>query len=140
MTSTSDGKTLVAGYAKAVDEGPVDMLDEVIAEGFVDHVGRRIRDLAELKRNVSAVHASFSKYHFTIEELVAEEDKVAFRWRSEGKHTGEFKSVAPSGRHATWTGTTIVHVRNGRIAEAWTNPDTLGLLQQIGGIPKLAAT
>jgi steroid delta-isomerase-like uncharacterized protein len=71
----------------------------------------------------------------TIEDLVAEGDKVVARWTARGTHTGDFQGLPPTGKVATSSGITIFRIADGRIVEEWSESDMLGLLQQVGAIP-----
>ena len=71
----------------------------------------------------------------TVEDIVAEGDKVVARWTAAGTHTGEFQGIPPSGNYARSSGITIFRIADGRIVEEWSESDLLGLLQQIGAIP-----
>ena len=70
----------------------------------------------------------------TIEDLVAEGDKVAARWRSRATHRGEYVSIAPTGREVDFTGVSVYRIEGSKIAESWTVEDELGLMQQIGAV------
>jgi predicted ester cyclase len=72
---------------------------------------------------------------FKIEDLIAEEDRVAVRVTAHGRHTGEFIGLAPSGREYTISEMHIFHVRDGKIAEHWRDADMLGLMRQLGALP-----
>ena len=69
-----------------------------------------------------------------IEDLVAEGDKVAARWRSRATHRGEYVSRAPTGREVDFTGVSVYRIEGSKIAESWTVEDELGLMQQIGAV------
>jgi steroid delta-isomerase-like uncharacterized protein len=71
----------------------------------------------------------------TVEDMVAEGDKVVARWTARGTHTGDFQGIPPSGNFATSSGITIFRIADGRIVEEWSESDSLGLLQQVGAIP-----
>jgi predicted ester cyclase len=72
---------------------------------------------------------------YTIEEMVAEEDKVAFRWTAKGTHEGEMMGIPPTSAHITILGIGIFRIADGQIAESWTVWDQLGMLEQFGVIP-----
>jgi predicted ester cyclase len=85
-----------------------------------------------LKQYVTWYRAAFPHIRDTEEELVAEGDKVVVRWRSRGIHQGEFRGVAPTSRHVTFSGMRLFRIAEGKIAESWVNIDELGLLEQLG--------
>jgi predicted ester cyclase len=89
------------------------------------------------------MRTAFPDYRITIDDQVAEADKVATVWTASGTHEGEWASpigpVAATGKAVTWTGTTTLRVVEGKIADViGTNWDHLGLLQQLGALPATA--
>lgn len=70
--------------------------------------------------------------HVTIEDQVAEGDLVGSRHVGSGTHTGPLQGFAPTGRYAEMTGMTITRVADGKIVEAWTSWDALGMIEQLG--------
>src|SRR5215210_356230 len=72
----------------------------------------------------------------TIEDLIAEGDRVVARWRSRATHLGEYVGVPPTGKEVEFTGISVYRIEGGRIAESWTVEDELGLLRQIGAVPE----
>jgi predicted ester cyclase len=72
----------------------------------------------------------------TIEDLIAEGDKVVARWRSHATHQGDYMGIAPSGKEVEFTGISVYRIEEGKIAESWTVEDQLGLMRQIGAIPE----
>jgi predicted ester cyclase len=99
-----------------------------------------VSDLLEPTRQVThMVLTAFPDYRLTIEEQIAEEDKVATVWTGSGTHQGEWESpagtIAPTGREVRWLGTTTLRLSEGKIsdviASSW---DHLGILQQLGAV------
>jgi predicted ester cyclase len=70
-----------------------------------------------------------------VEDQIAEGDEVVTRWTGRGTHQGELFGVAPSGNQVELSGITISRFEGGKIAEDWTNSDTLSMMQQIGAVP-----
>jgi predicted ester cyclase len=71
--------------------------------------------------------------------MVAEGDKVVVRFMARGTHQGETEAFgSPTGKRMEMTGITIKRLSDGKIAEAWTNFDALGMMQQLGLIPEAA--
>ena len=77
----------------------------------------------------------FLDLHFTIEDMVAEDDKIVVRWTASGTHKGELMGIPPTNERVTVTGMSMDRVAHGKLVESWINWDNLGLLQQIGAIP-----
>src|SRR5690242_14217181 len=78
---------------------------------------------------------AFSDFRVIVEDLVAEGDRVAARWRFTGTHDGEFQGLPATGRHVDVGGINIFRVRDGKLCANWVSLDMLGLLQQVGAIP-----
>ncbi len=93
---------------------------------------------AGVKRLAAMVHASFPDLHFTIEDMVAEGDKVAYRYSVRGTHQGDFMGIAPTGKQFAVTGIHTYRVGDGKLQEDWVNWDTLRLLRQLGVLPEAA--
>jgi predicted ester cyclase len=70
--------------------------------------------------------------------MIAEGDKVVWRWRITGTHRGELNGIPPTGKPISITGIVISRFAGGKWAEDYVNWDTLGMLQQIGVVPVLA--
>jgi predicted ester cyclase len=78
----------------------------------------------------------FPDVRSTIEDLIAEGDRVAARWKSRATHLGEYAGVPPTGKEVEFTGISVYRIEGGRIAESWTVEDELGLMRQIGAVPE----
>jgi steroid delta-isomerase-like uncharacterized protein len=72
----------------------------------------------------------------TVEEVVAEGDKVVVRWRTRATHSGDFMGLPATGKKVEFTGMDMMRFDNGRIREIWHNEDILGLLRQLGAVPE----
>jgi predicted ester cyclase len=99
-----------------------------------------VADLLEPTRQVThMLLTAFPDYRLTIEDQIAEEDKVATVWTGSGTHQGEWESpagsIAPTGREVTWVGTTTLRLSGGKISEVIASSwDHLGILQQLGAV------
>ena len=71
-----------------------------------------------------------------IEDLIAEGNKVAVRWRARATHQGEYVGIPPTGKEVEFTGISVYRIEGDRIAESWTEEDDLGLMRQIGAVPE----
>lgn len=74
---------------------------------------------------------AFSDIHVTVEETIADGDKVCVRWSCALQHTGAGLGMPPTGKTLQTTGITIVRIAGGKLVEGWQNWDMLGLMQQI---------
>lgn len=79
--------------------------------------------------------SAFPDLHLTIDDMVAERDKVVARVRWTGTHQGDYRGIAPTGKQVTFTAITIYRIVGGKVVEVWEEGDSLGLMQQLGIIP-----
>jgi predicted ester cyclase len=86
---------------------------------------------------ISACRAAFEGLNVTIEDMVAEGDKVAARFPASGIHKGVFMGLPPTGKPITMTGIEIFRIENDKIAELWGEANLIGLMQQLGILPSL---
>ncbi|WP_211250823.1 ester cyclase [Haladaptatus cibarius] len=82
---------------------------------------------------------AFPDAEYTVEKEVAEDDFVSVRYTARGTHEGELMDIEPTGERVTVSGMEMYRVEDGKIAEMWTNYDTVGLLQQLDVLPSLDA-
>ena len=94
-------------------------------------------DLEGYKQNLAMVFAAFPDLHLTIEDMIAEGDKVVTRFTIHGTHRGQFQGIPPTGKQFTATGIAISHLVNGSGIELRMEYDYLGMLQQLGVIPSM---
>ena len=87
------------------------------------------------KQLVTIYRNAFPDIRFTIDEQIAEGDKVMTRWSAHGTHGGELAGIPATGKTSTVTGIVIDRLVNGMIAESWAIFDQFGMLQQLGVIP-----
>ncbi|MDD1673081.1 MAG: ester cyclase [Methanomicrobiales archaeon] len=90
----------------------------------------------EAMNNVITIcRAAFHGLHVTIDDMMANGDKVSARFTARGVHKGEFMGLPPSGKAIVMTGIEIFRLRNGKIVELWGEANLLGLMQQLGVVP-----
>jgi steroid delta-isomerase-like uncharacterized protein len=126
---------------EAFNAGNIDVLDELVTTDVVNHdaaLPEAMIGPEAAKASIRGYRTAFPDLRITIEEQIADDQGVATRWSAKGTHEGELMGMAPTGKQATVTGITIDRIVDGRIAESWTNWDTLGMLQQLGVVPALA--
>jgi steroid delta-isomerase-like uncharacterized protein len=85
-----------------------------------------------LKQAIRRVHAGLSEVGFKIEDMLAEDDKVAVRVTAHGKHSGDFMGLPATGKAYTISETHIFHLRDGKVSDHWRDADMLGLMRQLG--------
>jgi steroid delta-isomerase-like uncharacterized protein len=126
---------------EAFNAGNIDVVDELVTTDVVNHDAALPEAMIgpdAAKASIRGYRTAFPDLRITIEEQIADDQGVATRWSAKGTHEGELMGMAPTGKQATVTGITIDRIVDGRIAESWTNWDTLGMLQQLGVVPALA--
>ncbi len=135
MDQTEQNKRIYQRLADEVlNRKNLAVVDELLAADFAEHAGGQRRQVgtegfkaARRRRN-----AAFPDWSVSIEDLIAEGDKVVVRATGRGTHTGEFMGIAPTGKHISVTWIAIYRVANGKLAEHWQNIDDLGLMKQLG--------
>ena len=112
--------------------GWLDMHDsDVVAEGLAPQP----LDLDGLKAFYTGLWDAFPDLHITVEDMVGEGDKVAWRLNVTGTHKAEFRGVPATGLEVSFGAQYIFEFRNGKIVRRWTNFDRLGVMVQLGAIP-----
>jgi predicted ester cyclase len=132
-TSARNKQRIKKLYEDCINPGRLELLTELVSPDYVGLNGER--GPAGFREVVEGLRAGFPDIHFTIEDLIAEEDRVAVRWRWTGAHRGTFRGIPPSQKHVTNTAIAIYRLRADGIVGAWLESDRLGVLQQVGVIP-----
>jgi len=136
MDSTAH-KTVVRGlFDQVLNHGRLQMIDDCFADDFVEHnpVPGQGAGREGVKHRVRALRAAFQDVRFVLDEVVAENEVVAVRYRWEGTHGGEFLGIPATGRRIVVRGMDFYRFKNGRVAEHWENMDELSLLTQLGDL------
>jgi steroid delta-isomerase-like uncharacterized protein len=120
-------------YEECFNSGRLELLDQLIHADFAGADGRRGPEA--FAGTIAPFLRSFPGVHYTVEDLVAERDRVTVRWMWRGTHKGEFRGFPASGREVTNEGMAIFQLRDGKIARSWIQTDRLGFLQAIGVLP-----
>lgn len=120
-----------------LNTGDVAAAERIVADAFVDHTNPPglQRGLEGHRGIVDIFHAAFPDVRWTIDDMVAEGDRVAMRLTMTGTHRGDFFGISPTGKRVEVGGTHIVRIEDGRVAEHWGHNDDLGLMRQLGAIP-----
>ncbi len=122
-------------WIEALNRGDVAAADRAFAPDAVIHITgapEPALSLDAFKQVLGALLGAFPDLRFTIEDLVACEDKVVTRWSAQGTHTGAFGNIPPGGRHVRIDGIVLDHVADGRVVERWEQWDQMGLMRQLG--------
>ena len=142
--STEDNKAIVRRYFEGDRDGRdnVAIWDEICHPDMVLYatiVPEPIRGLEPIKQFTSAAHSAFSDFGITVEDLVAEDNKVVARWTMRGNHTAPLAmpsgTVPPTGNQVTVSGISVCELQDGWIVQEIVEGDWLGMLQQLGIVP-----
>ena len=132
-------KQLSRRFTELFSTGDEALADQILSPEVVFHGTAgdgELRGVGALKGFVAGYRRAFPDAHSTVEDQVAEGDKVVTRWRARGTHRGELGPIAATDRPFEMDGVTIERIEDGRIAEVWAARDKLGLLRQLGVLPE----
>lgn len=127
-------KALARQLTQAQNEQNIDKLKELLSPNFKSHISDVPFPLNcdQYIQGVKMSHRAFKHLEFTIEDLIAEGDKVVVRLTARGKHTGDYQGFVPSQHKIKFAGIAIRRISKGKIVEEWQTNDQLSLLQQMG--------
>ena len=131
--SLEENKTIVRRMYKAFNKQDLASLDELIAADYVDHP-RQLRGLESYKQNLTMFYKSFPDTHETIEDIIAEGDRVWIRVKGIATRRGDYHGLAPTGKKTTWEAVIIYRIADGKIVEMWAVADELDFYKQLGVI------
>lgn len=119
-------------------KGNLSLVNELIAADGVMHDPQSppVHGTEGYKQFVSMYRNAFPDLHLTINDLIAEGDKVVCRWTASGTQTGDLPDIPATGKQSTVTGIFISRLSAGKFVETWVNWDTLGMLQNLGIVPR----
>ena len=136
MTS-DENRAVVRDYYEAVyDRRELDVLDAVLSPEFVSAGPGGRMDRAAHGTSLAASFGAIPDLRLTVEEQIAEGDAVVTRWSASGTHLGALFGIPATGKQVTATAIHIHHLRDGRIVDQWEQFDTLGVLGQLGVVPR----
>lgn len=131
--SLEENKAIVRSWIEAFNKRNLALLDELHAPDFVYHT-RQQQGLESIKQSYTMFYKGFPDVHATIEDVIAEGDKVWIRATVTGTHTGEYRGLAPTGKKITLTGVDIRRIVDGKMVEGWDVDDFLDFFKQLGVI------
>ena len=137
--SAKENKALVRRFVDEVQsQGNVDAIYEFCSPEFVNHSAPPglPADREGIKIVTAMFRQAFPDSYFTVEDMMAEGDKVATRKTFHGSHQGEFMGIPPAGRRVSMGLIDVVRISDGRVVEHWSVGDNLGMMQQLGVIPQ----
>ena len=137
--SAEENKAIVRRWVEtAWNQGDLRQAESLYASDYVYHdpaSPTAVRGIEGVKELVTMYRRALPDIHFTIEDMIAEDDKVVWRWTVRATHRGTLMGIPATGKPATVTGITLSRFAGGKWAEDYNIWDTLGLLQQLGVVP-----
>ena len=137
-SSADENKKVVSRYIEEFkNNANHGIVDELLTTNFVHHLKdpRLPPGPDAIKMLGQSIVAGFPDVHVTVEDLLADGDKVIERTTARATHTGEFIGIPPTGKQVVWTEIHIYRLEDGKIAELWSEIDLVILLSQLGAIP-----
>ena len=133
ITPENNKRSVAKLFENCFNLGDLGVLDELVSPEYVGVQGAK--GPAGFKEIVVGLKSAFPDIHYTVEDVVAENDKVAVRWHWSGTHQAPFRSFPPTHKAVSNTGTGIFRLQGGKIVAATLETDRLGFLQQVGAVP-----
>jgi steroid delta-isomerase-like uncharacterized protein len=136
--STDNNKAVYWRYIQEVfNEGRLDRLNELLAPDYTYHEAPPGTPAGAegIRQVVTQFRGAFPDLKITIEEQIAEGDRVCSRATTRGTHKGPLFGIPATGKSVTMTGITWVRVVDGKITDSWVKNDVFGLMSQLGVIP-----
>jgi predicted ester cyclase len=131
--TAEQNKVIISQFLKGLDES-LSIIDEVCASQFVAHIPGSTQpiDREGFRQFVSLFYLAFPGMCHTVEDQVAEGDKVVSRLTVQGAHQGPFQGMAPTGKQVKFTDIMMTRLKDGKLIELWAQFDVLSLWQQLG--------
>ena len=137
MSTEQNKATARRWFFDIIAQGQLAVADEIFAANHIIHDPHAPpsgwpNGPEGLKMVASVFGGGFSDWDITLDDQIAEGDKVATRWIASATHTGSLQGMPPTGKSVRVTGVNVMRFAEGKIAESWSNFDMLTLLQQLG--------
>ena len=140
--SMLENKATCRRFHEALNTGDLHLIaktiDEVVEPGVLIHTPLPVEatGAVALKEVMMALHRGLADLHVTIEDMVAEGDKVVARNAITGTHRGQYLGLEATGRSVAYNEVVIFRFVEGRVAETWAVVDVFAQLKQLGAIPE----
>jgi steroid delta-isomerase-like uncharacterized protein len=135
--SLDDNKALVRRFVDEIFvQGRSEAVDELLADDFIGHTWPSTgHPKADLKAAIARTSTALANPRFTIDDMIAEGDRVAVRLTAEATQVGEFMRMPPSGKTYSISEIHIFRVGGGKVTEHWHQLDQMGMMTQLGAMP-----
>ena len=123
--SLEENKVIVQSFIEALNKQDLSSLDDLVATEYFDHTNQ-FRGLEIVKQAIAIFYKGFPDFHVTIEDIIAEGDRVWVRETETGTHEGEYRGIAPTGKKISFACVDTFRIVDDKISEAWHVYDFLG--------------
>ncbi len=132
--STEQNKSMLKRIFAELNKGNFNVIDELFAEDFVDRYPApgATPNKGGFKQLMAGLHETFPDWHFRVEDMLAEGDKVAYRFTTQGTDKGGFMGLPATGKQINYGAVGILRFARGKVLERWTIADSMTLLHQLG--------
>ena len=134
--SATEAMTALAERVRTIwNEGDLELIDDLVGPGFVRHVVDISEDLVGAEgfvENVVAFRTQFPDFQVRFDEVIVASDTLVIRWTVTGTDTGTFGELPPTGMSIQISGASVIHVIDGKFAEAWMYYNQGAMMQQLG--------
>jgi steroid delta-isomerase-like uncharacterized protein len=136
MTVQDENKALVRRFLEYVNSDNSAPIDGFFARTYAYHNSFTpdVNDLSGVKEFNAMAYKAFPDLRIAIEDMVAEGEKVVYRYSARGTHKGEIMGIAATGKQVVVTGIVISRITNGKFQEDWESTDATHVLQQLGAV------
>ncbi len=133
--TTAENKALLRRFIDGTNAGDSTVWDKLCAPEFVFHVNmREAMTLEQSKQFTKTFRAAFPDESYTIEDMIAEGNKIAVRYTWRGTHKGVFMGIPPTGKRVSNVAFETDRISKGKFVETWFCMDMAGLMAQLGAI------
>jgi predicted ester cyclase len=137
--STEQNKALFRRFNEEFfNKGNMSLADDLLAPDFVEHEELPpgiSRDRQGVKQVATMLRNAFPDFTSTIDDIIAEGDKLVVRATWRGTHKGEFMGISPTGKRVSFGVIDMIRFAGGKCVEHWGQMDSMSLMQQLGAIP-----
>lgn len=136
---SEENKALIRRFAEEMNKGNLKVYDDLFGHDYVVHPPKSMNlpnpaNLAIRVQIAKTFLSAFPDLRHSVDDLIAEGDKVVARLTVSGTHKGDFRGIPPTGKRVTTQGIVVFRISNGKIVEEWALLDSMGLMQQLGDI------
>ena len=135
---TNELKALAHQYVEQIwNLGNLAALDDLTTPTYTYQLGGQPgRDRAGMQQFIKMIRVAFPDWRVQIVDIIAEGNMVVIRWQGQVTHQGVFQGIPPTGKQVAVSGINMYRVIDGKVDAEWEQTDSLGMLQQLGVLPR----